>query len=46
VEGVAKAHNGRCVHSLGVDSWILDESEIGPVDKGIGIDEKQFVHTN
>ena len=32
MQGIAKAQNGRCIQTLGVDSWILDEGVICPIE--------------
>jgi len=44
VEGVAKAHDGRCVEAFGVDTRVVDECVIRPINECIGVQEKQFVH--
>ena len=37
VQGIAKAQNGRCVHTFGVDTRRADECVICPIDEGVGI---------
>ena len=43
-KGVHKTQYGRCVLALGVDARILDKGIIGPEDKGVCIEKKEFVH--
>ena len=41
-ERVYKAQDGTCVLTLGVVSWIFDESIVGSVDESICIQKEQF----
>ena len=43
LQRVDKSQYGRCVESFGIDARIPDERIVGPVDKGIGIEQEQFV---
>ena len=37
VKRIAEAHDGACVHTLGVDTWSIDECVIATVDNCVGV---------
>ena len=42
-ERVDKAHYGRCVEALGVDTRVLDERVVSPVYQRIGVEQEEFI---
>ena len=44
LQGVHKADDGTCVESLGVDARVLDKCVVRPVNEGVSIEQKEFIH--
>jgi hypothetical protein len=40
VQGVAEANDGTGVLPFRVDTWVLDEGVIRPIDEGVGVNKE------